>query len=93
MYMKTFVICLSNVLKKDRPNIKLKFYVSRRSKFVHMGSDVPLNNIKNYVEILIKIQGLWNVKETDDKFYYCKPYLIASTKWKFDYIIFKKNYD
>ena len=32
-------------------------------------------------------------KKTDDKFYYCEPYLIASTKWKFDYIIFKRNYD
>ena len=91
--MKTFLICLSNVLKKDHHYIKLEFYVSRRSKFVHMGSDVPLNNIKNYEEILIRIQGLWNVKKTDDKFYYCKPYSIASTKWKFDYIIFKKNYD
>ena len=76
--MKTFLTCLSNVLKKDRPDIKLEFYVSTRSKFVHMGSDVPLNNIKNYEEILIKIQGLWNVKKTDDKFYYCEPYLTAS---------------
>ena len=53
--MKTFLICLSNVLKKDHPDIKLEFYVSRGSKFVHMGSDVPLNNIKNYEERLIKI--------------------------------------
>ena len=71
--MKAFMICLSNVLKKDHPDIKLEFYVSRRSKFVHMGSDVPLNNIKNYEEILIKIQGLWNVKKTDDKFYFANP--------------------
>ena len=72
MYMKTFLICLSNVLKKDHPDIKLEFYVSRRSKFVHMGLDVPLNNIRNYEKILREIEGLWNIKKTDDKFYYCE---------------------
>ena len=60
--MKTFLVCLSNVLKKDYPDIKLEFYVSRRSKVVHMGSDVPLNNIRSYEKILREIEGLWNVK-------------------------------
>ena len=86
------MIVLKNVLKKDHPDIELGFYVSRRSKFVHMGSDVPLTRITNIKEILTKIEGLWNAKNTDDQFSYCEPYLIASTKWKYDYIIFKKNY-
>ena len=47
MLMKTFLIILDNVLKKDYPEIDLGFYVSRRSKFVHMGSNVPLSKIKN----------------------------------------------
>ena len=48
--MKSFLIVLSNVLKKDHPDAKLEFYVSRRSKFVHMGSNVSLNKIKDYEE-------------------------------------------
>ena len=56
MHMKTFLIILDNVLKKDHPDVDLGFYVSRRSKFVHMGSDVPLSKIKNIQEILLKIE-------------------------------------
>ena len=93
MYMKSFLIVLMNVLKKDHPDVKLEFYVWRRSKFVHMGSDVSLNKMKNYEKILMEIEELWKVKKTDDKFEYCEPYLIASTKWKYDYIIFKKKHD
>ena len=89
--MKTFLIVLDNVLEKDHPDVDLAFYLSRRSKFVHMGSDVPLNKIKNIQEILLKIENLWLAKKVDDKFSYCEPYLIASTKWKYDYILFRKN--
>ena len=56
MHMKTFLIILDNVLKKDHPDVDLGFYVSRRSKFVHMGSDVPLSKIKNIQEILLKTE-------------------------------------
>ena len=73
MYMKTFFVILENVLKKDHPDIELGFYVSRRSKFVHMGSDVPLTKIKNFQEILTKIERLWKAKKKDDKFSYCEP--------------------
>ena len=63
MYMKTFLVILENVLKKDHPDINLGFYVSRRSEFVHMGSDVPLTKIKNFQELLRQIEGLWLAKK------------------------------
>ena len=88
MYMRIFLVILENVLKKDHPDCDLRFHVSRRSKFVHMGSEVPLSKINKYQEILTKTEGLWSAKKKDDKFSYCEPYLIASTKWKYDYIIF-----
>ena len=47
MHRKTFLIILDNVLKNDHPDADLGFYVSKRSKFVHMGSDVPLSKVKN----------------------------------------------
>ena len=63
MHMKAFLIILDNVLKKDHPDVDLGFYVLRRSKFVYMGSDVPLSKIKNIKEILLKIEQLWLVKK------------------------------
>ena len=90
--MQTFLIILYNELKKDYPDVELAFYVSRRSRYVHMGSDTPINKLKNIENILHKIQLLWYEKKTDNKFDYCEPYLIASTRWKYDYIIFRKNY-
>ena len=93
MYMKTFLLIVDNVLRKDYPDLDLRFYVSRRSRYVHMGSDVPLSRIPNIKDILEKMENLWIMKKTDEKFNYCEPYFIASTMWKYDYIIFRKNYD
>ena len=88
MYAKTFLIMLNNVLKKDYPNLEVEFYLSRRSKFVHMGLDMFLRKIQNYEQLINDIDKLWNNKKQDDKFIFCEPYLIHSTKWKFDYVIF-----
>ena len=56
MYMKTFIIMLKNVLKKDYPDIELAFYVSRRSKFVHMGFDVQVTKISHSRDIINAIE-------------------------------------
>ena len=92
MYIKTFLVMLQNRLKKDRPDLIIEFYLSRRSKFVHMGLDIQLNKIARSEDILRDIENFWLQKKTDDKFKYVSPYLINSTNWKFDYIIFEKNY-
>ena len=86
MYMKTFIIMFKNVLKKDYPDIELAFYVSRRSKFVHMGLDVQLTEISNSREIINATEKYWLEKKTDDNFIFVEPYLIASNKRKYDYI-------
>ena len=93
MYMKTFIIMLKNVLKRDYPDIELAFYVSRGSKFVRTGLDVQLTKILNSREIINAIEKYWLEKKTDDNFIFVEPYLIASTKWKYDYIVFRKNYE
>ena len=92
MFMKTFLIMLSNVLKKDYPNVEVEFYLSRRSKFAHMGLDVPLTKIENYEQLISDIEKYWENKKQDEKFVFCEPYLIHSAKWKFDYVIFKKKF-
>ena len=89
--MKTFLIALDKVLKKDHADLKFEFYLSRRSKFVHMGLDVPLISIENHQEIIKFIEKYWNDKKTDDKFEFTSPRLISATKFKFDYIILQKK--
>ena len=92
MKMQTFLIFLNVQFKKDFPDLEFGFYVSRRSRYAHMGSDIALHRIPNYQQVIDKIKTLWFQKKTDDKFDFCEPYLIASVRWKYDYIIFRKNY-
>ena len=92
MQMRTFLIYLQNELKKSFPDVDIGFYILRRSRYAHMGSDVPLNRIPNHEAFVETIKKLWYEKKTDDKFHICDPYLISSMRWKYDYIIFRKNY-
>ena len=88
MYMKAFLVFLEQVAKKDYPDIEFQFYLSRRSKFTHMGLDVPLISIENHVKLVKFIQDYWEQIKSDDMFSFCTPRLISATKFKFDYIIF-----
>ena len=65
MYMKCFLVALSEIVKKDYPDINFEFYVSRRSKFVHMGLDMPLISIVGHekFKILLKNTGM-KIKKT-----------------------------
>ena len=87
----TFLVVLEQVVKKDYPDIEFQFYLSRRSKFAHMGLDVPLISIENDVKLAKFIQDYWEQIKSDDMFSFCTPRLISATKFKFDYIIFQKN--
>ena len=55
MYMKTFLIILKQCLKKDHPELDVEMYLSRRSKFVHMGIDMPMNKIQNHEQFINKL--------------------------------------
>ena len=90
MYIKCFLVALSEIVKKDYPDINFEFYVSRRSKFVHMGLDMPLISIAGHRKILNFIEKYWNENKEDDLFKIYVPRLIAATKFKDDYIIFEK---
>ena len=93
MYMRAFLIALEKVQEKDHADIKFELYLSRRSKFVHMGLDEPLITIPNHNDIMEFIEKYWEEKKTDDKFEFTQPRLISATKWKFDYIILQKKFD
>ena len=55
--MKRIVQLLKSYLVKKFPELNdgVGFYLSRRSKFVHMGLDLPLYSIKNYPDLIEEI--------------------------------------
>ena len=89
--MKAFLVALKQRVKKDYPDIEFDFYLSHRSKFVHMGLDLPLISINDYHKLIKFIKDYWEENKEDDMFSFCTPRLIAATKYKFDYIIFEKS--
>ena len=90
MFMKAFLVALSDRVKKDYPDYDFEFYVSRQSKFVHMGIDIPLISMREHRKIIDFIRQYWNENKEDDIFKPCVPRLISATKFKYDYIIFEK---
>ena len=91
MYMKASLVALEEVVKKDYPDIEFHFYLSRRSKFAHMGLNIPLISIDNHLKLVKFIQDYWEQNKDNDMFSFCTTRLVAATKFKFDYIIFQKN--
>ena len=89
--MKVFLVALQEAVKKDYPNIDFDFYLSRRSRFAHMGLNLPLISIPGHLKIIKFIQDFWQENKEDDMFSFCSPRLIAATKFKYDYITFEKT--
>ena len=85
--MKVFLVALKEAVKKDYPNIDFDFYLLRRSRFAHMGLNLPLISIPDHDKIIQFIKDFWKENKEDDMF----SFLIAATKFKFDFIIFEKT--
>ena len=73
-------------------NLKINFYVSRRSKYVHIGLDFALFTLKDHDKIISEIQDFMFDK-LDERFRFCFPRLVPTVKWEYDYIVFKERKD
>ena len=56
-----------------------------------MGLNRSRLTLCEYDQIICDIEERWLMKRLDTKFKFILPQLIHSVKWKFDYIIFRKN--
>ena len=83
--MKTFLL----ILKEDSSE-KFDFYLSSRSKNVHMGLNCNLLSFSEHDPIISDIENIW-MKRKDTRFKFVLPCLIHTTKYKFDYIILRRN--
>ena len=74
------------------PNLKINFYVSRRSKYIHMRLDFALFTLKDHDRIISEIKD-FVFDELNERFNFCFPQLVPTVKWKYNYIVFKKRKD
>ena len=88
--MKKYVRILEKHMNSLYRNLNIRFYVSRKQKYVHMGVDQPLFTLKDNDKIIAEIRD-FTYDELDERFTFCFPQLVNTVKWKFDYIIFKKE--
>ena len=71
--------------------ITFEFFLSRRAKNVHMGLNCSLSTLREHEKIISDIEEIWLLKRQDTKFKFVVLQLIHVNKWKFDYIIFRRN--
>ena len=62
----------------------------KKQKYVHMGLDKLLFTLKDNDKIIAEIKD-FTYDEVDEHFTFCFPQLFNTVKWKFDYIVFKRE--
>lgn len=91
MYKKTFLNILKRILMEKDLNVEFDFYLLSRSKNVHMGWNCSTLTLPEHVAIISDIGNISIKKRQDTKIKFIMLQLIHTTKWKFDYIIFRKS--
>ena len=74
------------------PNLKCGIYVSRRREYIHLGLDYNFFTFEKCDEVIEAIKNFtifgYDINQTH-KFLF--PTRVLSTRWKKDYIIFKRK--
>ena len=84
------VVQLEKDIEAKFPEYQAKFYSNRRNFYIHMGLGKSLFGYKNFKKLLEEVDCFLN-EHLSNKFVCIFPSkLIHSTKWKHDYIIYKK---
>ena len=67
MHIKRFVNLSSDRMKEKFPEVKMAFYVSKRTNYVHMGLGSPLFSYSRHDQITDEIQSFMS-DELDERF-------------------------
>ena len=90
MSIKKLVLQLEKHIAVKFPEYDAKFYSNRLNVYIHMGLDKSLFSFENYQKLLNEVDCFLN-EHLEKKFISIfPPKLIYSTKWKHDYIVYKK---
>ena len=79
IHMKTFLHIFKRILAERYPDLDFEFYLSSRSKNLHMGLNCNILSLSEYVNIISDIKRIWNEKRQDHNFVFVMPYLIHTT--------------
>ena len=85
MHIRTYIRSLGKFLQQMfNKKLNISLFVRRRSKYVHLGLDIPL---------LQRLKRLKIEKENrDPKYLFIFPRLIHTTRRTYDYIILEEKY-
>ena len=72
------------------PEFNGKIYSNRRNFYIHLGLDKSLFSFVNYKMFLQEVDNFLVEHIKKDFVSMFPPKLIISTKWKHDYILYKK---
>ena len=90
MSVKQFLFTLENKINLKYPDLQPQFYISQRSRNIHMGLNRSLLSVRNTQDIVSEIYEHYNSNSWNFNIRFVYPTLINTTKWKFDYITLKK---
>ena len=88
---KKLIIQLEKHINGKFPEYQAKFYSDRRTNYIHMGLDKSLFGYANFKKLLDEVDCLLSEHLPHKFISIFPPKLIYLTKWKHDYIIYKKN--
>ena len=91
MSIKKLVIQLDKYINAEFAEYQAKFYSNRRNSYIHMGLDKSLFGYADFKKLLDEIDCFLNEHLSHKFISIFLPKLIHSTKWKHNYIIYKKN--
>ena len=88
---RTVIKKLESHMDRKFPDFRVKIYINRKNRLIHIGMDKVLFSYSNYRIFLWECE--WFLKEhLPVKFqFFSIPNLISCTKWKFDYIIARRE--
>ena len=81
---------MSEHMKEKFPEVTTEFYFSKRKNYVHTELDSPLFFYTRHDQITDEINSFMS-GELAEKFKILFPQLVATVKWKYNYIIFQKK--
>ena len=87
MYLKAFIATLKRCLSIKIQVLRLMFtYQEEVNMFIWVYT-LHCKNVKCIMELFLLLK-----EQNDTKVSFVESYLINSVKWKYDYIIFSKNF-
>ena len=89
---KTTIKKLESYMDKKYPEYRAKVHINRRNKLIHVGMDSAIFDKINYRLYLWDCEWFMKQNMKNVKFEFFRvPTLINCTKWKFDYIIARRE--